>query len=84
MDTETEQAIQDALQILGQNRTLIVIAHRLSTIQDADKIFVLEEGQVAESGTHDELLSRNGRYSELVMKMNSNNSGSVNTDEKAI
>jgi ABC-type multidrug transport system fused ATPase/permease subunit len=45
----------------------------LSTIQDADRIFVLEEGQVAESGTHEELLNKHGRYSELVMKMNSNN-----------
>jgi ABC-type multidrug transport system fused ATPase/permease subunit len=71
LDTETEKAIQDALQILGQNRTLIVIAHRLSTIQDSDKIFVLEDGSVAESGTHEELLANQGRYSELVMKMKS-------------
>ena len=52
------------------SRTLIIIAHRLSTIQDADCICVLEQGVLAESGTHEELLQRpGGRYAELVMKM---------------
>lgn len=72
LDTETEHSVQEAMQILGQqqNRTLIVIAHRLSTIQDADCINVLEQGVLAESGTHDELLQKpGGRYAELVMKM---------------
>lgn len=64
--------MQESLQVLGENRTLIVIAHRLSTVQDADCIYVLEDGAVAEKGTHEELLSNpKGRYSELVMKMQS-------------
>lgn len=76
LDTETEQAIQQSLQVLNQTkRTLIVIAHRLSTIEDADCIFVLEKGQVVEQGKHNELLARpDGRYHELVTKMKSNHS----------
>jgi ATP-binding cassette subfamily B protein len=50
-------------------RTTIVIAHRLSTVQDADKIVVLHAGRVAEEGTHEELLARQGRYSELVRQL---------------
>ena len=75
LDNETEQSVQESLQVLGgQNRTLIVIAHRLSTIQDADIICVLEDGALAESGTHWELLNRpGGRYSELVAKMSTAN-----------
>jgi len=71
LDTETEESIQESLNILGQSRrTLIVIAHRLSTIQDADIICVLEQGQLVEQGTHAELLRKpSGRYSELVLKM---------------
>lgn len=59
--------------MLGRNRTLIVIAHRLSTVQDADIIYVLEQGMVVEQGRHEELLSRpSGRYAELVLKMTQN------------
>jgi subfamily B ATP-binding cassette protein MsbA len=50
-----------------QNRTSIVIAHRLSTIQKADKIVVMQKGEIVEQGTHDELLAKNGTYSKLVM-----------------
>ncbi|RYH30295.1 ABC transporter ATP-binding protein/permease [archaeon] len=74
LDSETEQGIQEALHILGQHRTLIVIAHRLSTIIDSDCIFVLENGKVVEKGHHEELLSREGRYAELVMRMRTNQS----------
>ncbi|MFB6098128.1 MAG: ABC transporter ATP-binding protein [Salinibacter sp.] len=68
LDSESEAVIQDALDGLfarGDRLTSIVIAHRLSTIEDADTIFVLEDGQLVEQGTHDELLARGGRYAEL-------------------
>jgi ATP-binding cassette subfamily B protein len=66
LDTETERQVQDALDRLAEGRTTIAIAHRLSTVQDADQIVVLDGGQIVERGTHDELLSLGGRYSELV------------------
>ena len=65
LDTETERDIQGALRDAGQGRTVITIAHRLSTIADADRIVVLENGQIAEEGTHDALLAREGRYFSL-------------------
>jgi subfamily B ATP-binding cassette protein MsbA len=66
LDTESEKMVQDALEKVMQNRTSIVIAHRLSTIQKADKIVVLDKGEIAERGTHDELISQNGIYKKLV------------------
>ncbi|MCF7949759.1 MAG: ABC transporter ATP-binding protein/permease [Spirochaetia bacterium] len=65
IDTETEQLIQAAIEKLMQGRTAIVIAHRLSTIRNADRILVLNDGQLAESGRHDELLARDGLYATL-------------------
>ena len=61
-----EHLIQKATEILTKNRTSIIIAHRLSTIQKADKIIVLEQGKIIESGTHSELLAMNGHYKKLV------------------
>jgi ATP-binding cassette subfamily B protein len=65
VDTETEELIQNAIQRLMKGRTSIVIAHRLSTIQNADKILVLDKGEIKETGTHDQLLALNGLYSQL-------------------
>ncbi len=65
LDTETEMEIQAELKAMGQGRTVLTIAHRLSTIADADLIVVLEDGQVVERGTHDQLLERDGRYAQL-------------------
>jgi ATP-binding cassette subfamily B protein len=66
LDTQTEREVQDALDRLAAGRTTIAIAHRLSTVYDADQIVVLDHGQVVERGTHEELVSLGGRYSELV------------------
>ncbi len=68
LDSESEAMIQDGLDALRTGRTTFVIAHRLSTIQSADQILVVEDGQIAERGTHDELLVRDGRYRELYDK----------------
>lgn len=65
VDSETEELIQHAIETLMQGRTAIVIAHRLSTIQKADKIIVLDKGEIKEQGTHEELLERNGFYANL-------------------
>ena len=65
VDNETEAAIQRSLDVVSRNRTTIVIAHRLSTVRQADCIHLLEAGRIVESGTHDELLQRNGGYAAL-------------------
>ncbi len=66
LDSETERAVQEALDRLAEGRTTIAIAHRLSTIRDADEIVVLDRGTIAERGTHDELMIEGGRYAQLV------------------
>lgn len=70
LDTQSEKLVQDALDNMMANRTSIIIAHRLSTIVNADKIIVMEEGKIKESGTHAELLDRNGIYTNLIRLQN--------------
>lgn len=67
VDTRTEKAIQDAMQRIMQGRTSIVIAHRLSTIRDSDLIVVMDHGEIVESGNHEALLEKKGKYYELYM-----------------
>ncbi|KAJ3116674.1 ATP-binding cassette, sub-B (MDR TAP), member 4, partial [Physocladia obscura] len=81
LDSQSEAVVQEALDKVSIGRTTVVVAHRLSTIKDADVIVVLEKGEVVEIGTHQELLSRKGRYNELVslqdLKKNENGDESV-------
>jgi len=65
LDTLTESSVQAALDRLGEERTVLVIAHRLGTIRNADNIIVLKDGNVAEEGTHEELLALNGTYADM-------------------
>jgi len=65
LDTHSERRIQAALALLASNRTTLVIAHRLSTVEQADRIVVLDDGAVVETGTHTELLARGGLYAQL-------------------
>jgi ATP-binding cassette, subfamily B, bacterial MsbA len=66
LDTESERLVQDAIMNVTHHRTSLVIAHRLSTIRNADKIIVMQHGQITETGTHDELIAVNGFYKKLV------------------
>lgn len=68
LDAESEYLVQDAMESLMRGRTVLVIAHRLSTVQTADMVAVVSDGQIAESGTHDELLAMNGIYTALVRR----------------
>lgn len=70
LDTQSEKLVQDALDKMMSNRTSVVIAHRLSTIANADKIIVMENGQIKETGTHAELLEKEGMYSHLIQLQN--------------
>ncbi|MBF9060474.1 ATP-binding cassette domain-containing protein [Rhodobacterales bacterium HKCCSP123] len=65
LDTETERDIQSELKMMGQGRSVITIAHRLSTVVDADRILVLQAGEIVEQGTHDALLAKGGRYASM-------------------
>jgi len=66
LDSESEKVVQAALDAAARGRTTVAVAHRLSSIQRADVIYVLEQGEIIESGTHKELMRRGGRYCELV------------------
>jgi ABC-type multidrug transport system fused ATPase/permease subunit len=66
LDTESERLVQQALETYRRGKTAIVVAHRLATVKNADRILVIQDGHVAESGTHEELLATNGLYGELV------------------
>jgi ABC-type multidrug transport system fused ATPase/permease subunit len=82
LDTLTENSVQEALDRLGRERTVLVIAHRLGTIRHADNIVVLQDGRVAEQGTHDDLLARpDGLYAELWnMQLHKTASASTSRD----
>jgi ATP-binding cassette subfamily B multidrug efflux pump len=79
IDTETEEAIQEALAKMRKGRTTIAIAHRLSTIQDADQILVLNHGEIVERGTHQELLAQKGLYYKMYLLQN----GLIDVEEYA-
>lgn len=66
LDAKNERAIFENLAQLAENRTVIIVAHRLSTIKNADQIIVLDDGVIVEVGNHDELISKQGNYYELV------------------
>ena len=67
LDSESERIVQDALATLMKGRTTLVIAHRLSTIVDADVIYFIEGGRVAEQGSHAELIAKNGAYARMYL-----------------
>jgi ATP-binding cassette subfamily B protein len=73
IDTRTEKYIQESMDLLMKNRTSFVIAHRLSTIKNADLILVLKDGDVIEQGNHEELMKKNGFYTELYNSQFSEN-----------
>ena len=66
LDSESEKVVQEALEAAMVNRTTISVAHRLSTIQRASYIYVIDQGRVLESGTHSDLMKKNGRYAEMA------------------
>jgi len=72
LDSESEKLVQEAVEKVMKNRTTLIIAHRLSTVMNADKIFVIDKGQIVESGTHSELISKNGIYKKMFELQNLN------------
>ena len=83
LDSESEIEVQQAIEHLMENRTTLVIAHRLSTIRNADRICVMENGQIVEQGTHEELLLKGGRYQQLYeMQFKHQPEGQILEDSK--
>jgi subfamily B ATP-binding cassette protein MsbA len=66
LDTESENLIQKSIESLRHSKTILIIAHRLSTVRHADLICVMSAGRIVEQGTHDELMSRQGKYADMV------------------
>jgi ATP-binding cassette subfamily B protein len=83
LDSESEFAVQQALSVALQGRTSLVIAHRLSTVREADQILVVEAGQVAETGTHEELLAAGGLYADLYLTQFKNQENQENQENQA-
>jgi len=73
LDSQSEQAILTAINEVTKNRTSLVIAHRLSTIVDSDKIIVMNDGEIVEQGSHQDLLTLNGKYSKMWQLQQSSN-----------
>jgi len=86
LDVKSEQFIQQALETLMESKTSIVIAHRLSTIENADKIIVLQEGQIVETGSHTELMQKSGVYADFqkVLQVNEAEQNQTNSAEELI
>ena len=78
LDAVTEASIAGSLKKLSENRTTIVVAHKLSSIRDADVIFVMDDGELIESGSHNDLIKRGKHYSNMVQSQNSGNSNLEN------
>jgi ATP-binding cassette subfamily B protein len=74
LDSESEALVQEALERLMSDRTVFIIAHRLATVRDADRILVMEKGQVIEAGTHSELLANQSRYAQFYAQQFAGNS----------
>jgi ATP-binding cassette subfamily B protein len=79
VDTRTELRIQEAMLKLMHGRTSFIIAHRLSTIRDADKIMVIDDGQIIEMGNHEELINKKGKYYNMYFNQYRNNDSDNNS-----